>query len=70
MGQQTPAYICKEPMIETHPPPKPPPPQKPLRPWKCCRCGAILLFVYLTPGTVLEIVCPQCREQQSRTAAE
>lgn len=50
-------------------PPKPPAPQKPLRPWKCCRCGCILLFAWFAPGTVVEIVCPQCKEQQSRTAA-
>jgi DNA-directed RNA polymerase subunit RPC12/RpoP len=50
-------------------PPPDPPPTKPLRVWRCCRCGAELGLVWLAPGTVLEkFRCWRCGEKQGREA--
>lgn len=45
------------------------PASKPLHAWRCCRCGRLLLRVWLAPGSFLEITCPQCGERQMRESA-
>ena len=48
---------------------RPPAPAPPLQLWRCPRCGQPLMRVYLTPGAVVEVRCPKCRETHTRQGA-
>lgn len=57
--------------VQRDPPPAsdPPPAPKPLRVWRCCRCGALLARVWLPPGAVVQdVTCARCGTRQSQEA--
>jgi phage FluMu protein Com len=45
---------------------KPSTQEKPLQPWRCNNCGQTLLYLWLMPGSILEIKCPRCKAMNVR----